>query len=36
MTNYEKVEIDNLDVNAEAIENLLHVYRVRFEQNDPN
>lgn len=34
--NYEEIEIDELDIDAEDLENLLHVYRVRFEQNHPN
>jgi hypothetical protein len=34
--NYEEVEIDGLDIDAEDVENLLHVYRVRFERGHSN
>jgi hypothetical protein len=33
--NNEKIAIDNLDVKFDILENLLQVYRVRFEKNNP-
>lgn len=34
--NYEEIEIDGLDIDAEDLENILHVYRVRFERGHSN
>lgn len=32
--NNEKISIDNLDIKFDELENVLHVYRVRFEKNN--
>ena len=32
--NDEKIEIDDLSIQFEKLENLLHVYRVRYEKNN--
>ena len=30
------VDLDDLDITPEKLEKLLHVYRVRYEKNNPN
>ena len=32
--NDEKIEIDDLEIKFEKLENLLHIYRVRYEKNN--
>jgi hypothetical protein len=32
----QEIQIDDLDIKVKEVENLLHVYRVRYEKNNPS